>query len=134
MTDCGAGVAQQQLNRLQILVELLSGHFPDVVVQILNRNLFTIEINGQSILTFDASNMEMAEQLAASSQFGAHLMSHKTTAGRVWDGRQPMRIREARLNEIEMWTSVFRANGEPERRCLVWLFPVTDLKARRSAH
>jgi hypothetical protein len=111
----------------------LGGHCGNVV-QILNRNLFTVEINGQSILTFDAANMEMAEQFANSAQFQAHLMSHEAATGRLWDGRQPMRIREPRLNEIETWTAVFRANGEPGRRCLVWLFPVTDPKARRSLH
>jgi hypothetical protein len=94
--------------------------------------LFTIEINGQSILTFDASNSEMAERLASSTQFQTHLMSHETSTGQVWDGQQPMRIREAHLEEIGTWTSVFRANGEPERRCLVWLLPITDPNARRS--
>jgi hypothetical protein len=98
----------------------------------LNRLLFTIEINGQSILTFDASDLEMAEQLAASSQFQAHLMSYESVGRRVWDGRQPIRIREVLLEEIETWTAVFRTNGEPERRCLVWLVPVTDPDARQS--
>jgi hypothetical protein len=59
-------------------------------------------------------------------------MSFETVGGSVWDGRQPMRIREARFTESETWTAVFRANGEPERRCLVWLFPVTNPNARRS--
>ena len=99
---------------------------------ILDRLLFTIDINGQSILTFDAGNSEMAAQLAASSEFQAHLMSCESVGGRVWDGRQPVRIREAVIEEIETWMAVFRANGEPERRCLVWLIPVTDPNARRS--
>jgi hypothetical protein len=98
----------------------------------LNRLLFTIEINGQSILTFDASDLKMAEELAASSQLQAHLMSHESVGRRVWDGRKPIRIREALLEEIETWTAVFRTNGEPERRCLVWLVPVTDPDARQS--
>jgi hypothetical protein len=101
-------------------------------VGILNRFIFTIEVNGHSVLTFDASNLEMAEQFAASPQFRAHLMSYETIDGGVWDGRQPVRIREAVIEEIETWMAVFRANGEPERRCLVWLVPVTDPNARRS--
>jgi hypothetical protein len=99
---------------------------------ILNRPLFTIEINGQSILTFDAGNFKEAEQLAASSQFQTHLMSYEITSGRVWDGRRPIRIREALLEEMNAWVAVFRANGEPERRCLIWLIPVTDPNTRRS--
>jgi hypothetical protein len=100
---------------------------------ILNRFLFTIEINGRGVLTFDASNLEMAEQLASSSQFRAHLMSYEAAAGcRAWDGRQPIRAREAAFAEVETWTAVFRAGGEPERRCLVWLIPVTNRTAHRS--
>jgi hypothetical protein len=98
----------------------------------LDRLLFTIEINGRGILTFDAGNLETAGQLASSAQFRAHLMSYETVCGPAWDGRQPIRIREAFFAEIEAWTAVFRANGEPERRCLVWLIPVTDPNARRS--
>jgi hypothetical protein len=100
----------------------------------LNKNLFSIEINGQSILTFDTSNLEMAKQLAASPQFRSHLMSHATNPRRVWDGQQPIRVREAVIEEIETWTAVFQAIGEPERRCLVWLIPVADPNARRSVH
>lgn len=98
----------------------------------LDRLLFTIEINGQGILTFDAGDLDAAEQLASSTQFQAHLMSFETVGGCVWDGRQPIRIREARLTESETWTAVFQANGEAEQRCLVWLFPVTNPSARRS--
>jgi hypothetical protein len=99
----------------------------------LNRHLFRIEINGRGIiLTFDASDLEMAEEVAASSQFQAHLMSYETVGGCVWDGRRPMRIREALIEEIETWMGVFRANGEPERRCSVWLIPVADPDPRRS--
>jgi hypothetical protein len=108
------------------------GVLPELASWILNRLLFTIEIDGQSILTFDAGHLNEAEQLAASSQLQAHLMSYESTSGRVWDGRGPIRIREALLNEMETWVAVFRANGEAERRCLVWLIPVNDPNARRS--
>jgi hypothetical protein len=101
-------------------------------IGILNRLIFTIEVNGHSVLTFDASNLEMAEQFAASPQFRAHLMSYGPIDGGVWDGQQPVRIREAVIEEVETWMAVFRANGEPERRCLVWLVPVIDPNARRS--
>jgi hypothetical protein len=95
---------------------------------ILDRLLFTIEINGRSILTFDAGNLEMAEQLAASSQFQTHLMSCESAGGRMLDGWQPIRCREALLQEVETWTVVFRTNGERERRCLVWLIPATGTR------
>jgi hypothetical protein len=104
------------------------------VAQSLNRHLFTIVLNGRGILTFDASSLEMAEELAASAQFQAHLMNHDTDAGSVWDGRQPLQIREADFKEIETWASVFRANGEPEQGCLVWLLPVTGSKPRHRPH
>jgi hypothetical protein len=100
----------------------------------LNRFLFTVEINGRGILTFDASNLEMAEQLASSTQFQAHVMGYETIGRRAQDGQQLMRIREAALAEIETWTAVFRANGEPERRCLVWLVAATDHNAGRSVN
>jgi hypothetical protein len=90
-----------------------------------------VEINGQGILTFDADNFEMAERLAASPQFQSHLMRYPMVGGWVWGGPQPMRVREARLEEIDIWGTVFRANGEPERRCLVWLNALTDLNSRR---
>jgi hypothetical protein len=82
---------------------------------ILDRLQLTIDINGRSILIFDAGNLEMAEQLAASSQFQAHLRSCESVGGGVWDGRQPIRFREALLQEVETWKAVFRTNGEPER-------------------
>ena len=63
----------------------------------MNRHLFRIEINGRGILTFDASDLEMAEEVAASSQFQADLMSYETVGGCVWDGRHPMRIRSGCL-------------------------------------
>jgi hypothetical protein len=50
-------------------------------------------------------------------------MSYETIGGRVWDGRQPITIREALIEEIDTWMAVFRSNGESERRCLVWLIP-----------
>ena len=108
------------------------GVLPELASWILNRLLFTMEINGQSILTFDAGHLKEAEQLAASSQLQAHLMTYEITSGRVWDGRRPIRIREALLKEMETWVAVFQAHGEPGRRCLVWLIPVTDPNTRRS--
>jgi hypothetical protein len=60
-----------------------------------------------------------------------NLMSYEIVGGRAWDGQQPMRVREALLEEIDVWGTVFRANGEPERRCLVWLSAVTNPSARR---
>jgi hypothetical protein len=97
----------------------------------LNRQLFTLEISGRGILTFDADDFQMAERLVSSPQFQSHLMSYEIVGGRAWDGQQPIRVREALLEEIDVWGTVFRANGEPERRCLVWLSAVTNPNARR---
>jgi ribosomal protein L30E len=41
----------------------------NVVSWILNRLFFTIEISGRSILTFDGSDLEMAEQLGRPHNF-----------------------------------------------------------------
>jgi hypothetical protein len=98
----------------------------------LNRQLFTIEISGQGILTFDAEDRETAERLASSPQFQSHLLSYETVRGQVWDREQRICVREAFPGEIDTWGAVFRADGEPERRCLVWLCPVTNTNSRRN--
>jgi hypothetical protein len=91
------------------------------------RQLFTIVMGGKRIVTFDAGNAEEAEMLASSPEFQAHLASHS-----AWIGRNTICVREAFPDELEIWAAVFKASGEPQRRCLVWLVPLSNPGARHS--
>jgi hypothetical protein len=91
------------------------------------RQLFTIEMGGERIVTFDAGNAEEADMLASSPEFQAHVASHT-----AWNGRDIIYVREAFPDELEIWAAVFKASGEPQRRCLVWLVPLSNPGARRS--
>jgi hypothetical protein len=89
--------------------------------------LFTIEMGRERIVTFYAGNAEEADMLASSPEFRAHLASHT-----AWNGRDTIYIRDAFPDELEIWATIFEANGEPQRRCLVWLVPLSNPGARRS--
>jgi hypothetical protein len=72
------------------------------------RQLFTIEMGGERIVTFDAGNAEEADMLASSPEFQAHLASHA-----AWIGRNTIYVREAFLDELEIWAAVLKTSGEP---------------------
>jgi len=74
--------------------------------------VFVIEINGRSILAFDADSQLEAEQLAMSPEIRSDLMVYETAEGPIWNGQDEIVVREALPEEQASWLSI-RANSEP---------------------
>jgi hypothetical protein len=74
--------------------------------------VFVIEINGRSILAFDADSQLEAEQHAISPEIRSDLMVFETSDGPIWNGRDTIVVREALPDEREHWLFI-RANSEP---------------------
>jgi hypothetical protein len=86
--------------------------------------VFVIEINGRSILAFNADSQLEAEQHAVSPQIRSDLMVCETEDGPIWNGQDEIVVREALPDERANWLSMF-ANSEP---------PDTPMEGRFTLH
>jgi hypothetical protein len=75
--------------------------------------IFVIEINGKSILAFDADSQLEAEHEAMSPQIGSDLMVYETADGPIWNGQDEIVVREARPDERAPWLSIRAHSREP---------------------
>jgi hypothetical protein len=73
--------------------------------------VFVIEINGTSILAFDADSQLEAEQRAMSPEIRSDLMVYETDDGPIWNGLDEIVVREALPPERARWLFI-RANLE----------------------
>jgi hypothetical protein len=73
--------------------------------------VFVIEINGRSILAFDADSQLEAEHHAMSPEIRSDLMVYETSDGPIWNGQDTIAVREALPDEREHWLFI-RANSE----------------------
>jgi hypothetical protein len=74
--------------------------------------VFVIEINGKTILAFNADSQLEAEQHAMSPEIRSDLMVYETADGPIWNGQDEIVVREALPDERTNWLSMF-ANSEP---------------------
>jgi hypothetical protein len=74
--------------------------------------VFVIEINGRSILAFNADSQLDVEQHAMSAEIRSDLMVYETADGPIWNGQDKIVVREALPDERASWLSMF-ANSEP---------------------
>jgi hypothetical protein len=86
--------------------------------------VFVIEINGRSILTFDADSQLKAEQHAMSPEIRSDLMVYETSDGPIWNGQDEIVVREALPDERARWL-LMSANSEP---------PDTPMEGRFTCH
>jgi hypothetical protein len=86
--------------------------------------VFVIEINGRSILAFNADSQIEAEQHAMSPQIRSDLMVYETVDGPIWNGQDEIVVREALPDERARWLFMF-ANSEP---------PDTPMEGRFTLH
>jgi hypothetical protein len=75
--------------------------------------VFVIEINGKSVLAFDADSELEAEQEAMSPQIRSDLMVYETADGPIWNGQDEIVVREARPDERAAWLSIRAQSREP---------------------
>jgi hypothetical protein len=73
--------------------------------------IFVIEINGTSILAFNAGNRLEAEQHAVSPEVRSDLMVLETADGPIWNGQDEIAVREALPDERAHWL-LSRAESE----------------------
>ena len=74
--------------------------------------VFVIEINGKSVLAFNADSQVDAERKAESPMLCSDLMVFETADGPIWNGADEIVVREALPAERENWLFV-RAHTEP---------------------
>ena len=74
--------------------------------------IFVIEINGKSVLAFNADSQIDAERKAQSPMLCSDLMVFETVDGPLWNGEDEIVVREALPAERENWLFV-RAHTEP---------------------
>jgi hypothetical protein len=83
--------------------------------------VFVIEINGTSILAFNADSHLEAEQHAMSPEIRSDLMVYETADGPIWNGRDEIVVREALPDQRARWL-FFHASSEqpdtPSEECL----------------
>jgi hypothetical protein len=73
---------------------------------------FLIEINGKSVLAFNADSQSDADRKAESPILCSDLMVFETIDGPIWNGADEIVVREAQPAEREKWLFV-RAHTEP---------------------
>jgi len=73
--------------------------------------IFVIEINGKSVLAFNADSQVDAERKAESPMLRSDLMVFETADGPIWNGADEIVVREALPAERENWLFV-RAHTE----------------------
>ena len=73
--------------------------------------VFVIEINGGSILVFNADSQLEAEQHAVSPQIRSDLMVYETADSPLWNGQDEIIARA-----LAVFPCPFRAAGHAERR------------------
>jgi hypothetical protein len=74
--------------------------------------IFVIEINGKSVLAFNADSQIDAELKAQNPMLCSDLMVFETADGPLWNGEDEIVVREALPAERENWLFV-RAHTEP---------------------
>src|ERR1700722_14537187 len=74
--------------------------------------IFVIEINGKSVLAFNADRRIDAERKAQSPMLRSDLMVFKTADGPIWSSEDTIEVREALPVERENWLFV-RAHTAP---------------------
>jgi hypothetical protein len=74
--------------------------------------IFVIEINGKSVLAFNADSQIDAERKAQSPMLCSDLMVFETVDGPLWNGEDEIVVREALPAERENWLFL-RAHTEP---------------------
>jgi hypothetical protein len=74
--------------------------------------IFVIEINGKSVLAFNAVSQVDAERKPQSPMLCSDLMVFETADGPIWNGEDAIVVREALPVERENWLFV-RAHTEP---------------------
>jgi hypothetical protein len=74
--------------------------------------IFVIEINGKSVLAFNADSQIDAELKAQNPMLCSDLMVFETADGPLWNGEDEIIVREALPAERESWLFV-RAHTEP---------------------
>jgi hypothetical protein len=74
--------------------------------------IFVIEINGKSVLAFNAESQIDAEREAQNPMLGSDLMVFETADGPIWNGEDAIVVREALPVERENWLFV-GAHTEP---------------------
>jgi hypothetical protein len=72
--------------------------------------VFVIEINGKSVLAFNADSQLQAEQVAEHAEVRSDLMVYETADGPIWNGHDDIVVREALPEERKHWLFI-RANS-----------------------
>jgi hypothetical protein len=81
--------------------------------------IVVIEINGKSVLAFNADNQVDAERKAQSPMLCSDLMVFETADGPIWNGVDDIVVRESLPAERENWLFVphpYRAGGRIDPR------------------
>jgi hypothetical protein len=76
--------------------------------------VFVIEINGRSILAFNADSQLEAEHHAMSPQIRSDLMVYETADGPLWNGQDEIIVREALPDERERWLFFHARSEQPD--------------------
>jgi hypothetical protein len=97
-------------------------------------SVFTIEISGAPILTFEARNLREAHELCREEWLKQDLSELKTDGVSLWERKAKLRARIALPDEIARFVEAKNSGHQSEGLVLVYLVEVDDPGATPDGH